>query len=162
MIPTCLRLAMGVVLACIVAARSAPAANEPDLSWLAGHWCSRTAEATSEELWLPESGGLMLGLNRTTAAGEVSFEFLRIEISGDHIEFVGQPNGAAPTRFALAGHGPASASFENPSHDYPKRIRYRIEGGELVAAIDGGPSDDNPLSFRWSRCNSTAQGHGAA
>ncbi|UCF19382.1 MAG: hypothetical protein JSU87_15875 [Gemmatimonadota bacterium] len=49
--------------------------------------------------------------------------------------------------FRLAESSDKRAVFENPEHDYPKRITYRLDrGGSLVARIDGGAEPDWGLS----------------
>lgn len=82
----------------------------------------------------------MLGLNRTIADGKtVAFEFMRIvqEENGD-IYFVAVPSGQKETRFKLARSGPRDVTFENPEHDFPHRVIYRLEhDGSLVGRIEG-------------------------
>ena len=45
------------------------------------------------------------------------------------------------------------AVFENPNHDFPKRIIYRLEtGGGLWARVEGdGSEKEKPLDFRYQR-----------
>jgi hypothetical protein len=52
------------------------------------------------------------------------------------------PNGRAPaTEFVLTQRTADSATFENPSHDYPKVIKYtRRADGALETAISGAPN----------------------
>ena len=60
------------------------------------------------------------------------------------------PQGGAPVAFALVRHDTASATFENPAHDYPQRIVYARDGDTLTAtisAIDGS----KPRSWSYRR-----------
>jgi hypothetical protein len=70
----------------------------------------------------------------------VAFEFLRIVERDGGLVYVAQPNGRPPTDFVLTEVTADSATFENPSHDFPKMIRYAKRGdGTLEARIsDGG------------------------
>jgi hypothetical protein len=124
---------------------SAPAAAA-ELDWLAGHWCN----ADTEELWLPEREGLLLGVNRARA-GKPAFEFLRIEIVDGKARYLAQPGGRPPTAFDETARAAQRIDFGNPQHDFPKRIRYWREGEVLHAAIDDG-SEANALGFRWEAC----------
>jgi hypothetical protein len=137
-----------LLLVCV----SALADERPDLSWLAGAWCSHDSGQSIEEHWLAERGGLMLGVNRTVTPKGASFEFLRIEFTGKAKSFVAQPGGAPPTRFDLVSAAPNAVTFANPQHDFPKRIRYARDGEFLTARVDNGPDDGNAQEFRWSRC----------
>ncbi len=148
----CIRATASVLLT-VSAVSVAPSAAALDLAWLVGHWCSAAGEQTSEELWLAERGGLMLGLNRSLGSDGTAFEFLRIEIGSMGADYVAQPGGAPPTRFRLVEAAARSVTFENPAHDYPKRIRYRRDAEQLFAAVDAGAADPRPLESRWTRCD---------
>ncbi len=115
--------------------------DDPDLeplSWLAGHWVGLVEGARVEEHWTQPSGGTMLGMNRTVVgARTVFFEHLRIEHTPEGIVLVASPMGRPPTRFRLVAGGEHEAVFENPEHDFPRRIVYRRDGNVLHARIEG-------------------------
>lgn len=97
----------------------------------------------------------MYGQNRATQRGQmVFFELLTIELRGDQLVYIAQPRGGKPTEFAMTTHafesGGTSVTFENPKHDFPKRIRYsRNAKGELSARVDGGTDEGKHLDFLW-------------
>jgi hypothetical protein len=122
-------------------------AHAVDLGWLSGHWCNESGE----ELWLPERGGLLLGLSRSEYGGRTHFEFLRIETDAEGTRYVAQPGGRPPTVFSLSASEAHSAEFRNPEHDFPKRIRYWRNGDALGAAIDDGDGG-KAMQFAWTRC----------
>lgn len=83
----------------------------------------------------------MIGMGRTVAGGKtVEFEFLRIEQRGDDIFYVAHPNAQCPqTDFKLTRLTKEEVVFENPQHDFPKRVIYRKNtDGSLVAKVDAG------------------------
>ena len=83
----------------------------------------------------------MIGVSRTLVGDRTaSFEFLRIEVRGESIFYVASPKGRCPaTDFKLTRLSGQEAVFENPEHDFPKRIIYRKNSdGSLVASIDAG------------------------
>ncbi len=116
---------------------AAPAEAPPrvdDLGWLAGAW---RVDGT-EEIWLPPAGGMMVGLGRTVSPRGTSFEFLRIQTDGrGGVVYIAMPDGGTPTTFRLATRGAREVAFENPEHDFPRRITYRRDGDTLHVRLDG-------------------------
>lgn len=151
-------IAMIVLLAPSVPAQQKPAAAPKpargtiaDVSWISGTWVSAGGPVTSEERWTPPAGGAMLGVARTVKDNRmVAFEFLRIVERSAGLVYIAQPNGVPPTEFTLTALDADSATFENPSHDYPKMIRYaRRPDGTLEARIsDLGGQRPQTFVFR--------------
>lgn len=113
-----------------------------DLNWLAGDWQTTGARSQTDEHWTSAAGGSMLGLSRTVAGGRThEFEYLRIEQRAEGIYYVAHPKARCPgTDFKLTSLTATEVVFENPAHDFPKRISYRkTAAGALVATVDGGP-----------------------
>lgn len=111
-----------------------------NLEFMSGSWVAKKGDAIFEEHWTWPAGGSMLGMHRDLMGnGKTFFEFLRIEVNEEGvITYLASPRGKAPTPFVYTGGTAARAVFENPDHDYPKRIIYSLEAGWLIAAIDGG------------------------
>ena len=130
---------------CVFLLLSAAHANagEPSLgqlSWLGGCWNLQGAQPGSGEQWMPPVGDSMLGVSRTVHQGKtVSFEFMRIAKDADgNIAFFAQPSGKPPTRFSTRSMGAHEVVFENPGHDFPQRVIYRLTSPEqLDASIEG-------------------------
>lgn len=124
-----------------------------DLAWLVGAWVgTRGAGGTTsiEERWSPPLGGAMLAVSRTVSRERMSaFEFLRIVEREGGLVYIAQPNGAPPTEFVLTEMGPKRAVFENPRHDYPKRIVYELTGGGGLAATIGFTKGGTPRRFEF-------------
>lgn len=129
-------------------------AEELNLDWLAGAWCRSSNSVSSEEHWMRDAGGIMLGMSRTITKRGTEYEFLRIEIKSTTARFTAMPSGQSETSFELTEVGALSATFSNPTHDYPKRIRYWRDGERLFARIDGGSDTSQPRVFEWTRCES--------
>jgi len=126
-----------------------------DLDWLVGAWVgTRGASGTTtiEERWSPARGGSMLAVARTVSREKMSaFEFLRIVERDGGLVYIAQPNGGVPTEFVMTEHGDKRAVFENPRHDYPKRIVYELSAdGELTATI-GQSKGGTPRKFEFKR-----------
>jgi hypothetical protein len=134
-------------------ARPAPvAATLQQLAWLPGEWTGTKGRASIEERWTPAAGGAMLAVSRTIANDRlVAFEFLRIVERDGGLVYIAQPNGRPPTEFVLTKIDAGSATFENPSHDFPKMIRYvRREDGSLEATISGA-NGEKAQNFVFTR-----------
>ena len=134
-------------------ARPSPAsATLQQLAWLPGEWTGTQSRASIEERWTPAGGGAMLAVSRTIANDRlVAFEFLRIVERDGGLVYIAQPNGRPPTEFVLTKIDAGSATFENPSHDFPKTIRYaRREDGRLEATI-GGANGEKAQTFVFTR-----------
>jgi hypothetical protein len=138
----CAALAGALVL--VVGCRASPAPAGPpvpigELAWLAGTWSGTEAGTTTEEHWMAPAGGVMLGMNRTVGDGFVFGEHLRIEETNAGTYYRAWPDGQEPTSFRVVSAGPRRAVFENPAHDYPRRIVYALEGEVLSMTISGDP-----------------------
>ncbi len=126
-----------------------------EFDWLAGHWCGGTEQRKIEEVWLPQAGGVLLGLSRTLSGDSLeSFEFMRLVPSGKDAGFHVQPNGVPATLFTISSQGRGWVVFENSAHDFPNRIEYRSEGDALHAVISGPGEDGTQLQipFDYQRC----------
>jgi hypothetical protein len=119
-----------------------------DLGWFAGDWqMPGGGRQQVDEHWTVPFGGAMIGMSRTVAGGKmVEFEYLRIVERADGVFYISHPNARMPgTEFKLTRLAPNRATFENPQHDFPKRIHYqRNVDGSLTASIDGGEGTQGP------------------
>ena len=111
-----------------------------DFAWLAGCWQRSGKDREVVEQWMRPAGDLMLGMSRTIANGKArEFEFLQLRQKEDgEIYYIALPSGQQETWFKLVKYGAHEAVFENPEHDFPQRIIYRLEkDGTLAARIEG-------------------------
>ena len=148
-----MRLMLSLVLLCGVitqAGRPPAHASIAQVAWIAGAWTGGGNGVTLEERWTPPAGGTMLAVSRTLKGDRmVAFEFLRIVERDGGLVYVAQPNGRPPTDFALTEITDGSATFENPSHDFPKMIRYaKRADGTLEARVSDGGQRAEAFLFR--------------
>lgn len=123
-----------------------------ELAWMSGTWAVEADGRWTEESWSPPRGGIMIGHNRSGRGDAVrEFEFLRLQAGEDGVPtYFAQPGGRPPVAFRLVAQDGTSATFENPAHDFPQRIRYVREGDAMTAtisALDGS----NAMSWRYRR-----------
>lgn len=129
-----------------------------DLSWLAGAWVGKRSSGSSiEERWSPPLGGAMLAVSRTvnTSGKMNAFEYLRIVERDGGLVYIAQPGGAKATEFVLTELGTEKGSrravFDNPRHDYPKRIRYELSSEGVLSATIGYVKGGTPRRFEFKR-----------
>src|SRR5687768_10676174 len=147
-----LKLAMAALL--LVAAPAA-AADMAELDWLVGAWTTDSRPSAlrwTEERWAPARGGVMLGTSLSGRTDKAfSYEYMRIAADEQGvITFWGSPEGRPPVPFRLVEVSPRQAVFENPAHDFPTRIVYRLTGQGMEATVSG-QGGANPQTWKYKR-----------
>ena len=61
------------------------------------------------------------------------------------------PNGVPATDFLLTRVDATSATFENPSHDFPKMIRYAKRPDGTMEAVISGAAGQRSQTFVFKR-----------
>jgi hypothetical protein len=152
---------MKAMLLGLLVAGPAQAQTVDQVAWLAGCWASERGEAGSGEQWMAPAGGTMFGVGRTLRGGRtVEHEFMQIRAGADgKLVFIALPSGQRETSFALATIGEREVAFENPQHDFPTRVSYRLQPDERLVARIEGQRDGKPrgidFSFKRIACPGT-------
>jgi hypothetical protein len=114
------------------------------LAWLVGTWEIKEGDKITEETWFPLKGSTMMGVSHTYDSKRTHFfEFLRIMVKQDMINYIPQPGGDPPVAFQIMELDDNVAVWENPKHDHPQRICYeRTEKGmtATLSLLDGTQS----------------------
>jgi hypothetical protein len=146
-------MVLAVVGSLLGGARQPAKPTLTDLAWMAGSWAGTARGIAMEEHWTSPKGNSMVGLHRDVGKGRtLLFEFLRIEQQGDQIVYLSMPNGRSPaTSFPLKEVSGTRVVFENPTHDFPQRIIYWMDGADLRARIEGTMNGKaGGEEWRWS------------
>jgi hypothetical protein len=157
MIPRDLTLAAGLLLlgpTPASAQHSADTMAAAPPGWLAGCWALQRGDRIVEESWMPSRGRMMLGMSRTTKAGRVTeHEFVLLRAVGSALEYRVRTGDQPEVVFRAPLPSATEAVFENPTHDFPKRIGYRLVAADsLEAWIDGGAEGKAPkIGFGYHR-----------
>lgn len=128
-----------IVLATLLISLSA-AADISRLGWMSGCWAYDDAEPGSGEYWMRPVGGTMFAVSRSIRDSRtVAFEYLRIEESAEgSLALFASPSGQSPARFDMVSLTNNEVVFENPEHDFPQRIIYRLaQDSRLIGRIEG-------------------------
>ena len=110
--------------------------------WIAGCWQQGEGPDTQlyQEQWMKPAAGAMIGMSRNVAKGKLrEWEFLMIKENADgNVYYVAKPSGQPEASFKLIKSTATESVFENPEHDFPQRIIYRLQSdGSLFARIEG-------------------------
>lgn len=129
-------------------------AQSPQLpTWLAGCWSGSRGAETFHESWTRADASTLLGIAHTLKGGRMTvFEFLRIVVRDGTPSYIAQPNGVPPTVFTATSVTTERMVFENPAHDFPKRVIYQKVGADrLTASIDGGSDGKGRVDYEMTR-----------
>ena len=133
-----MRLAFALALLLATPAAADPAEEVAKLSWMAGTWIQEKDGVTTRETWLAPLGGTMAGASQTNRPPRMPrVEHMTITVERAGATFTAFLPGQPPTPFVLKPGGADEAVFENPTHDFPKRVIYRRCEADLCARIEG-------------------------
>jgi hypothetical protein len=129
-----------LMLLTAIAALQAPAAAPAikDVAWISGCWDLTRGARHVVESWTPPEGGTLMGVSRTVNNGKTTeWEFLIIREGAKGLEYVAKPSRQPEATFTSTRVTANEVVFENPAHDFPKKIVYTRSGDTLTAAIEG-------------------------
>jgi hypothetical protein len=126
-------------------------------SWLNGYWEMIDKDGKVAEKWKHVNDSLMDGISDFIKGDSViPFETMRMLRRGNDFYYeakaAGQ-NNEQPVAFKLSSFSDSGFVAENPAHDFPKRITYRLVNKDSIHAfVDGGPAmPDKKSDFYYSR-----------
>lgn len=150
-------LIVALVMATITAVGAQPVRTSADLAFLTGCWRLDVKGRTVEEQWMAPRGGSLLGMSRTVVDGKTTeFEFLQIRDLPEGLTYIAKPSNQPEARFVATAAGAGEVVFEHPAHDFPQRIRYRLEADTLHARIEGTMNGKvRGVDFLYARADCT-------
>ena len=135
-------------------------ATSDGLGWMAGCWelTARNGAMVISEQWMKPAGGTLIGMSRTVSGDKtVAWEFVRIVTDADGLSYIARPHTSKEeTTFKLAKSSQTELVFENPAHDFPQRIIYKLLATDkLTARIEGtmnGKTRGTDFPYTRARC----------
>jgi hypothetical protein len=121
------------------AAFAGSAATTFNLEWMAGKWVGTYHNAPMEAYYSGPQGGMIIGLSKVADPKAVYFfEFEKIQEIGGSLVLQPFPFANAGVQFPLKEMSEERVVFENPDHDFPKRIIYqKMPNDQLLGRIEG-------------------------
>ena len=122
--------------------------------WLTGNWAMKTGDGTITEQWKPVNDSLMEG-NSDLIKGDSVIPFEKIRLFRRNNTFYYEATAAGknderPVEFKLTVFSDTGFIAENPAHDFPKRIVYKLKSTRsLHACIDDGTETGKRQNFYY-------------
>lgn len=148
-------LACAAVLAmCAPHAFAATCNSLSGLDGFLGDWKAEDAKSTNEESWRAVAHDTWEGRGIVTpnAGGAASVEELRLVEMGGSVFYVAKvAHNELPVAFRLVECDGDRFTFENPAHDFPRRLEYRFgTDGRLTVDVSDGAGKGFTLAFARS------------
>lgn len=151
-----IKLLLLFVLTCQVLAAQSTSKKATDnfakLQWMVGTWTRTTNDPGQSglESWQKVSSTEFRGKGVTMKGTDTVFvEKLQLIIKDNNIYYVSDvPENPNPVPFKITAINSKGFTCENPSHDFPKKISYQLNGKSLKATISG---DGKEINFFFLR-----------
>ena len=135
-----MRIGIGFIVF-LMAANASAQLSLSNLEWLLGSWNRTNAKPgrSGVEIWTKKSDQEFAGKGINLRGTDTTFvEKLKIISRDSKIYYVADvPENKEPVLFELTSLIGMNVTFENPSHDFPKKINYELMGDKLKATISG-------------------------
>jgi hypothetical protein len=124
-------------------------------NWFLGRWENKTPDGIFSEEWKTENDSVLVGESYFINGKDTLFaETVRLEQKGNdlfYIVSVPNQNDEKPVAFKLTSSTSDYLVFENPEHDFPKKITYKLVNKDsLYAEISG---NDKSEGFPFKKVN---------
>jgi hypothetical protein len=128
--------------------------------WLLGSWESQRKAGMMVESWsvLNDSSLAGISLLYKPVGDKQLLEEVELVCRNENYFYIASApgqNGGDRVSFQIRQYSDSGFLAENPQHDFPRRIRYRLIGKDsILATIDGGeanPEQKVEFSFRRKR-----------
>ncbi len=134
-----------------------PKKNITQFNWLSGSWEMKEADGIVTEQWKQVNDSLMEGSSDFIKGDSViPFETIRLFKRNNDFYYEAKAAGQnkeLPVEFKLTAFSDTGFVAENPLHDFPKRITYRLVNKDSIHAfVDGGPAmPEKKSDFYYSK-----------
>lgn len=112
------------------------------MEWLVGNWEQKLPDGIVSENWIKENDSTYSGKSYFIKEKDtVHLERIILTQKNEtllYIPTVSGQNNDEPVTFTMTSDTENTFSFENPAHDYPKKITYKkVSPTSLIATISG-------------------------
>ncbi len=152
-----LLLSISILLIHCKSTNTSAGKNISQFNWLSGSWEMKDTDGIVTEQWKLVNDSLMEG-SSDFIKGDSTIPFEIIKLFRRNNDFIYEAKAAGqnkelPVEFKLTSFSDSGFVAENPQHNFPKRITYRlIKKDSINAFVDGGPAmPDKKIDFYYSK-----------
>jgi hypothetical protein len=122
--------------------------------WLLGEWIKTDSLGTLKEFWTNQDDSTFVGQSYYIQNEKDTLHFESIELIQDQEHLIytttikGENNGTA-IPFQMTKDGDSLLIFENPKHDYPQKMEYRLQKNKNISIIISGKSKGKAGSITY-------------
>lgn len=125
------------------------------LRWLLGDWTADGSKTTFHESWVEVGPRIFqgTGTERAKANGAVNDgeELRLVEMAGEVFYVSKVTHNELPVAFRLNACSDGRFVFDNPAHDFPRRLEYRLQpDGRLAVSVSDGADKGFALDYTRS------------
>jgi hypothetical protein len=140
------------MLICAGPAGANPCRSLEPARWLVGSWLAPGEQRVVRETWREVSEATFEGDGSTRSRADerpLDSEVLRLVAMADEVFYLAKvAHNPYPVAFRLVACDADRLVFENPTHDFPRRIEYRRTGADAFEAhISDGAARGFRLNF---------------
>lgn len=120
-------------------------------NWMLGEWEKKDSLGTLREIWERLDDSTFIGLSYYIQNEKDTLHNEQVELmqNGEHLIYtttIKGENNDLPIPFQMTKDEDSLLVFENPKHEYPQKIQYKlIKNGSLVATISGKQNGKNSV-----------------
>lgn len=123
--------------------------------WLLGEWIKTDSLGTLKEIWANQDDSTFIGQSYYFQNEKDTLHFESIELMQDQEHLIysatikGENNDTA-IPFQMTKDEDSLLVFENPKHDYPQKLEYRLQKNKSISIIVSGRSKGKASSTTYS------------
>jgi len=122
-------------------------------NWFLGKWENKTPEGTFSEEWKVENDSVYYGKSHYIVKNDTIFtETIKLIQSKNNVFYIvttiPPQNGVEPVSFKLTSSTTDYLVFENPEHDFPKKITYKLVNKDSMYAEISGDGKSQGFPFK--------------
>jgi hypothetical protein len=139
-----------VLMGCQFGFAQQSASDLSQLDWLAGKWERLDAKPgqTAYENWNKEVAGYKGEGIKMRSTDTVFVDKLSIRLRNENLYYVAEvSHNADPTYFKITELSQDGFICENPGHDFPKKIEYRLQDEKTIRVTISGNGKSVPFIF---------------
>lgn len=118
-------------------------------NWMLGEWEKTDSLGTLREIWERLDDSTFVGLSYYIQNKKDTLHNEQVELmqDGEHLIYtttIKGENNDSPIPFQMTKDEDSLLVFENPKHEYPQKIQYKLmKNGSLIATISGKQNGKN-------------------